>query len=177
MTPFPPTLPGQRLLLRRFTQADITPGYLGWLNDSLTMRYSNQRFLRHDTSSSLRYLESFNDSPNLFLCICDVTAGQVIGTMTAYISPHHGTADMGILVGEPLARGQGYGLDAWSTLMIWLLDQKGLRKVTAGMLACNIPMRTVARRSDMMPDGLRRRQEIVDGLPQDILYFARFKNA
>ena len=163
--------------MRRFTETDITDGYLSWLNDPLTMRYSNQRFLRHDISSSQRYLESFNGSPNLFLCICDRTAGQVIGTMTAYISPHHGTADMGILVGEPRVRGQGYGLDAWTALMTWLLDQQGLRKVTAGMLACNTAMRTVAHRSGMVPDGLRRQQEIVDSLPQDILYFARFRNA
>jgi len=100
----------------------------------------------------------------------------MIGTMTAYVSPPHGTADMGIMIGDEATQGCGYGFDAWRTLMTWLLDMQGLRKVTAGTLACNLQMLKLIRGSGMQPDGIRRQQEIIEGLPQDLVYFARFRD-
>jgi [ribosomal protein S5]-alanine N-acetyltransferase len=174
-----PVLPikGSKVMLRRFSVSDIGDDYLGWLNDSQLMRYSNQRFAHHDRQSSLRYLASFEGSPNFFLSIRDLVDDSLLGTMTAYIAPHHSTVDMGILIGAPAARGRGIGLDAWSTLMAWLLDKQGLRKVTAGTLACNTAMLKIIHSSGMEADGVRRHQELVGGSVQDILYFARFRDA
>lgn len=177
MTPAPATLrlEGAKVDLLTFTRVDITEDYVSWLNDPLTMRYSNQRFLRHDTASCERYLAGFAGSPNHFLTIRRRDTAQTIGTMTAYVSPHHGTADMGIMVGNRAAWGQGFGQDAWNTLLHWLLAQPGMRKVTAGTLACNAPMLRLADRSGMQLEARRREQELVDGHAEDILYFARFR--
>lgn len=163
---------GAKVLLRPFTRNDISGEYLGWLNDPVTMRYSNQRFRRHDSQSSLSYLSTFEGSPNLFLAI-DGANGRRFGTMTAYVSPEHGSADLGILIGDRSAWGQGYGLDAWQTLMLLLLRQ-GLRKVTGGTLDCNTGMLAIFTRSGMHFEGRRQRQEIVEGAEHDILYYARF---
>ena len=167
-------LPGRKVTLVPFTENDITDVYIGWLNDPLTMRFSNQRFLRHDRQSSKRYLATFEGSSNLFFLVRDKSTGQAVGTMTAYLSLAHGTADMGILIGERSAWGQGFGLDAWMTLMKHLLAQPPIRKITAGTLACNAPMLSLARKAAMVPDGERKEQEVVDGVPQDMLYFAKF---
>lgn len=164
---------GDKLQLRPFLPGDITTAYLSWLNDPFTMRWSNQRFTRHTTESCLRYLHSFDSSPNLFLSISSLT-GQALGTMTAYVAPHHRTADMGILIGERSVWGQGFGLDAWQTLLRWLLEQRGLRKVTAGTLSCNQAMLRLMNKSGMHLEGCRRQQELVDGMAHDICYFARF---
>ena len=43
-----------------------------------------------------------------------------IGTMTAYISVHHGTVDVGIMIGAKSVWGEGYGQDAWNTFVNWL---------------------------------------------------------
>lgn len=169
-----PDLLGERVRLTRFTEADITDDYIAWLNDPEATRFSNQRFSRHDRSSSARYLASFEGSPNLFLSVRRRDDDRAIGTMTAYISEHHRTADVGILIGEGSHRGGGYGQDAWNTLVDWLLGERGLRKVTAGTLALNQPMIRLAERSGMMLEGRRARQEIVDGQEVDVLYFARF---
>lgn len=167
---------GMKVVLRPFTRADITAEYLGWLNDPITMRFSNQRFRRHNAESSLRYLDGFTDSPNLFLAI-DALDGRRLGTMTAYVATHHGTADLGILVGERSVWGQGCGLDAWQVLMNTLLRDAGLRKVTGGTLDCNAAMLAIFRKSGMQLEGRRERQEIVDGGEHDILYYARFASA
>lgn len=167
---------GARVWLQPFAQADVTPTYLGWLNDPVTTRYSNQRFSCHTRESSLAYLRSFDGSPNLFFSVRRRGDDRALGTMTAYVTKHHGTADMGILIGERSAWGQGYGLDAWSSLLRWLFAERSLRKVTAGALDCNTPMLRVMEKSGMHAEGARRRQEIVEGEEHDILYFARFRD-
>lgn len=170
-------LSGHKVTLQQFCNSDITDAYIGWLNDPVVTRFSNQRFLHHDKQSCLRYLATFDNSSNLFFSVQDKFDGKAIGTMTAYVFPTHGTADMGILIGDRSAWGQGFGLDAWTTLMQHLLEQSNIRKITAGTLACNAPMLSLAAKSAMLPDGQRSRQELVDGVPQDILYFAKFANA
>jgi [ribosomal protein S5]-alanine N-acetyltransferase len=170
----PVRIESAKVRLQRFTAEDLTPQYLGWLNDAVTMRYSNQRFRRHTRESSLAYLQSFDGTPNLFLSIRRRSDGLALGTMTAYLAEPHGTADMGILIGERACWGQGYGLDAWQALLDWLLRDRGLRKVTAGTLECNAAMLRLMEKSGMHHEGSRRQQEIVEGVAYDILYFARF---
>jgi ribosomal-protein-alanine N-acetyltransferase len=165
---------GDRVKLAPFTEADITDEYVSWLNDPLVTRFSNQRFLTHDRGSCRRYLTSFEGTTNLFLSVRRQDGDRLIGTMTAYISPHHGTADLGILIGDRSVWGQGCGGDAWSTLSEFLLGRPGMRKLTAGTLETNEPMIRLARRCGMQLEARRRGQELVDGNPVDILYFARF---
>ena len=142
----------------------------------MVTRLSNQRFVVHSRQSCLRYLASFEETPNRFLSARRLADDAPIGTMTAYFSPHHGTVDVGILIGERSVWGEGYGQDAWDTLMTWLLAQPGLRKVTAGTLAVNKGMIRLAERSGMTLEGRRLRQEGVEGEEVDILYFGRFRD-
>lgn len=165
---------GEKVRLTRFTQADLTDDYIAWLNDPIVTRFSNQRFVRHDRESCERYLASFESSGNLFVSIQRRDNDRPIGTMTAYLAPQHGTADVGILIGDRSAWGCGLGQDAWNTLTAWLARQPGMRKITAGTLACNTPMIRVAERAGMELEARRRAQELVDGESVDVLYFARF---
>jgi ribosomal-protein-alanine N-acetyltransferase len=167
-------LVGAKVKLARFTEEDITDDYIGWLNDPVVTRFSNQRFLCHDRESCRRYLASFAGTANLFVSIRRLDHDRPIGTMTAYVSPHHGTADIGILIGDRSVWGQRYGQDAWDTLLRFLARLPGMRKLSCGTLACNEPMVRLAERSGMELEGCRRAQELVDGEPVDVLYFARF---
>lgn len=163
-------LRGHAVELRPFLETNITPAYLGWLRDPQLMKFSNQRFRQHDEASCLAYLASFKDSDNLFMAI--YRDAQFIGTMTAYQSSHHQTADMGLLIGAS-CQGLGLGKDAWITLMDHLL-LTGCRKVTGGAVRCNTAMVRIMESSGMQADGIRKAQELVDGSAQDILHFARF---
>lgn len=157
-----------------FQESDITEDYLRWLNDAEVTRFSNQRFRHHDRVSCERYLASFQESDNLFLSVRRCDDGCAIGTMTVYCSPHHGTADVGILIGERTIWGKGFGQDAWSTVMRWLSSHKMVRKVTAGTLACNSGMIRLMERSGMTLEAVRKHQEIVAGEAVDLLYYAKF---
>ncbi len=165
-----PDLTGSKVSLRAFTEDNLTDTYLGWLRDPQLMRFSNQRFRSHSMDSCRAYFESFAGSGNLFIAIYHEDA--FIGTMTAYRSQVHGTADIGLLIGAGV-QGKGLGRDAWATLMDHLLAI-GTRKVTGGTLRCNAAMVRIMQSCGMQADGVRIGQELVDGVPQDILYFARF---
>lgn len=174
MSTIGPVLRGHRLTLRPFGEADITGQYLDWLNDPLVTRYSNQRFRRHTIESAADYLHAFTDSGNLFLSVRRTVGDEAVGTMTAYFARHHGTVDVGILIGERLAWGQGIGQEAWDAFTGWLLSEGGVRKLTAGCVACNRGMVRIMERSGMVQEATRRAHEIIDGEPQDVLYYARF---
>lgn len=167
---------GEKVELLPFTEADITAAYLAWLNDPRVTHFSNQRFRTHDETSSKAYLARFSDTDNLFLSIRTREGRRSIGTMTAYISRHHKTADVGLLVGDPNSWGKGYGQDAWDTLGDWLLDQAGVRKLTAGAVATNVAMVRIMERFGMKHEATRFAQELIDGAPHDLVYYATFSD-
>ena len=170
-------LRGVKVLLEPFQEADVGDAYIGWLNDPVALRFSNQRFIKHDSASCLRYLASFAGTDNLFLRVQRQEDSRPIGTLTAYRSMVHGTADIGMLIGDTAVWHQGYGQDAWDTACAWLLNQASTRKLTAGTVACNRGMVKLMERSGMHLEAVRKAQEIVDGRPEDILYYAKFSGA
>lgn len=167
---------GCLVVLRPFLAADVTPEYVSWLNDSQVVRFSNQRFRQHSLSSCLDYVSSFHGAPNRFLKILRQEDGRTVGTMTAYAAVHHGTVDMGIMLGCRSSWGQGIGQDAWNTLLRWLLSAGGVRKVTGGAMRANQAMVRIMERSGMTLEAVRPGQELLDGVPQDLVYFGKFRD-
>ena len=157
-----------------FGADDITDDYIGWLNDPQVVRFSNQRFHRHSPETCQKYLSSFMGTNHWFLKIVDGQDGLTIGTMTAYVSAHHRTVDMGILIGRRQVWGQGLGQDSWNTLMSWFLENKDVRKVTGGTMKANTAMVRIMEKSGMTLEAVRGGQELLEGKPQDLLYYAKF---
>jgi ribosomal-protein-alanine N-acetyltransferase len=167
-------LSGNKIVLKPFLVADINDAYIGWLNDQNVVKFSNQRFFLHNLESCLRYQASFEGTDNLFMAIRRLSDNGLIGTLTAYVARHHGTVDVGIMIGDYSVWGMGYGLDAWVTMTNWLLGRKDIRKLTAGTLACNLGMIKLMERSGMALEATRKAQEIIEGSPVDMLYYAKF---
>ena len=167
-------LEGALVRIERFEERDLSERYLGWLNDPETMRFSNQRFRDHDLASCRHYFDTFADSENDFLSVRRRGGGDAIGTMTVYHNQHHGTADVGIMIGDRSCWGRGFGQDAWDTVLSWLLGPRGTRKVTAGTVASNRGMVRLMERSGMTLEGVRRGQELIDGTPEDIVLYGKF---
>lgn len=163
-----------RLGLRPFEAADINATYLGWLNDPEVTRFSNQRFRRHSAESCAAYLANFAGSSNSFLLIEQLVDQRPIGTATVYRNNRHGTADIGLMVGERHCWGQGYGREAWQAVLEALLAEAGMRKVTGGTARPNRAMVRIMEQSGMELEAVRARQELIEGQPVDILYYARF---
>ncbi len=154
---------GRNVYLRPFQKTDITSEYISWLNNPDVVKYSNQRFITHTESSCRAYLESFQNTPNLFLSVRAQADDLAIGTMTAYVAPQHGTVDIGIMIGRKSVWGQGVGQDAWDTLVNWFIERRRIRKVTAGALSSNKAMIRIMERSGMQCEAIRPKQELLDG--------------
>jgi ribosomal-protein-alanine N-acetyltransferase len=163
-----------RLRLRSFQPEDITEAYLGWLNDPEVTRFSNQRFRQHTAESGAAYLASFAGTANSFLLIEQRSDGRPIGTITVYRNPQHGTADIGLMVGDRQCWGQGYGREAWQAVLEALLGEPGIRKVTGGTARPNQAMVRIMEQSGMELEAVRACQELIEGQPVDLLYYARF---
>ena len=171
---FPDKVETDRLAISRFQAGDITDCYLKWLNDKEKMKFSNQRFYTHSRGSCLDYLASFDQINKLFLAIklkSNGTETELLGTSTVYFSPEHNTADVGLLIG---LNGQGFGSEAWNAIISELLEQ-GIRKITAGCVEHNYAMRAIATKAGMQIDCVKSDQEILDGVPTDIIYYALFR--
>ena len=163
-----------RLQLRPFVISDINPSYVGWLNDLEVTRFSNQRFQLHTAESSAAYLESFTETSNSFLLIEQLTSLIPIGTASVYRNCFHGTADIGLMIGDKHCWGQGYGSEAWQAIMQALLAEPGIRKITGGTARPNKAMVRIMEQSGMKLEAVRFRHELIDGYPVDLLYYARF---
>lgn len=94
--------------------------------------------------------------------------------MTIYRAINHGTADIGLLLGNRTYWRQGLGLEAWSAVLQALLQKPGLRKVTGGTARTNIGMIRIMEKSGMCLEAVKQRQELIDEQEIDLLYYARF---
>jgi len=165
---------GRVVRVRRFRREDVTGQYVAWLNDADVVRFSNQRFVTHSLESCNRYFASFSGGDNLFLSIRDAADDRAVGTMTVYRSLPHQTADIGIMIGDRTTRGKGYGTEAWRLVVEWLAGSGELRKITAGTMQCNLGMIHLMERAGMTLEAVRKEQELLEGMPMDLVYYARF---
>lgn len=168
-------LTAERLELRPFNDVFLTERYVGWLNDSQTVRYSEQRHRCHTLDTCRTYARSLTNSPNYFWAIVarDPSLGH-IGNITATVDVPNCVADLAILVGASEARGHGYGFEAWQRACRFLLEDAGLRKVAAGTMEINEPMLKIMHASGMIEEGRRRGQFLVDGKAIDAVLMALF---
>lgn len=170
-----PEITSDRLNIVTFSDKYITSRYVGWLNDPMVTRFSDQRFRTHSSESCLDYFRSFDGTPNYFWAIMEKDSGLGhIGNVNAYVDTIHQTADIGILIGEPAARGSGYGLEAWQAVCHYLFSTKAIRKITAGTLSVNLPMLSLMKNAGMLKDGCRTRQCLFEGQEVDIVHYALF---
>ena len=164
----------ERIRLVPFCEEFLSGDYVAWLNDKELMRYSEQRHREHTLASCRAYLESFRGTPNYFWAVVRREDGAHIGNLNVYVDVNNSTADMGLLIGRADAAGRGYGLEAWTVAMGFLIDELGLRKVTGGAMSDNKAMVKIMRRSGMEPDGVRKRQFLRRGGEVDAEYWCLF---
>ncbi|WNJ99130.1 GNAT family N-acetyltransferase [Thalassospiraceae bacterium LMO-JJ14] len=171
----PATLSTDRLTLRPFeTAKHLTPAYVAWLNDAEVVRYSEQRHHTQTLESCRSFVESFTAGPGHLWAIEQASDGQHIGNIHADIDTANALADVAILIGARSVWGQGYGLEAWNAVLNWLFDKAAVRKVVAGCMQSNAPMLRIMEQSGMAADGTRKAHYLLDGQPEDVIFYARF---
>jgi len=163
MREFKPILIGD-LYVSCFRRDFLTDRYVGWLNDPQVVRFSEQRHLQHSLESCEHYFEAMDHSQGLFLSL-EVKGSEMghIGNISVVIDDNNSSADLSIMIGEKCAWGKGYASKAWITVMMYLLNDAGIRRVTAGTMDVNEPMIRLMRRSQMEIDCIRPRHFLWEG--------------
>lgn len=135
-----------RLLLRPVTIFEWEmKEMIGWLNNPLVVRFSEQRHKTHTMQSQMNYIMSFVGD-DILLCIIHERA--MIGTISARIDGPNKVANVGIMIGDHAKWGNGFGFEAWKGLCDRLLESD-VRKIEAGCMACNRGMMSICSRYGM----------------------------
>ena len=90
----------------------------------------------------------------MFLALLRLEHGALIGTSTVYVNPIHGTADLGILMGDRPA-GTGNGAEA-AQGVLEVCSTAGFRTETAGIPASNRAMIRIILAPGMKLEGYRQ---------------------
>lgn len=170
-------LRGPHYHLIPLTEADVSPHYVEWVNDPEVNRHLEVRF-RHQTEDTVRaYVRSFYEETEKYIWGIRVAQDRlIIGTTTLYdINRHHGTAEIGLMIGEKRFWGTGASLEAMALVIEHAFADLSLRRVTGGSYATNYAIGFVYKRLGFTPEGVMRKAYMltpgvyVDGLRWGLL--------
>lgn len=166
----------KRLTLDKFSEKYLTQSYVDWLNNQAVVRFSELRHRKHSLEECHAYLKSFENTPHLYWAILVKEKQVHIGNITAHIDRYNSVADIGILIGNTTAWGQGYGLEAWQAVCEYLFKVVKIRKITAGTLSSNISMLKIMQKAGMKEDGRRHMHYIAENQIVDVCHYCLFND-
>ncbi len=168
---------GSRVALRLLTEEDATEEYLGWMRDPEVTQYLESRFGEHSIDSLRDFIASnAGRDDTLLVAIVDRDSGRHVGNVkVGPLSPHHGTADLGLMIGDRSVWGKGYGTEAIELATRLAFERLGARKLTAGCYSGNTGSAGAFRRAGWIEEGSRPAQYLDDqGNVHDQLMFGTF---
>jgi len=168
---------GEYLSLRNVTPEDASEVYTNWMNDPDVNRYTESRFARHTQESIRQYIEAIiSAETNLFLAIIAREGDLHIGNIKlSDIDHNHGTAEVGIIIGDKSCWGRGYGSETIDLLAGYAFTTLGLRKLTAGIYVTNTGSIRAFEKAGFGLEGMMKEQYISDGKAIDAVRLGRLR--
>ncbi len=135
-----PILTGDRIYLRPVQEADATDTYVKWLNDPETTRYLESGRMQETVDSIKAYIRRYHARENaLFLAIILKEGALHIGNIKLEpINWVHKEALLGIMIGDPRARGKGIGMETIRLVLNYAFDVLELHRVGLGVTSDNL---------------------------------------
>lgn len=160
-----------RLFLRDLQLDDVGEDYVSWLNDPEVNQYLESRWARHTLEDVRSYVSEHASSPDeAFLAICTKPSGKHIGNIKiGPIDRSHGTADIGLMIGDKTAWGFGYATEAISLATHFAFEELGLRRLTAGAYRENAGSTRAFERCGYRIEGLLREHRISGDRATDVV--------
>jgi RimJ/RimL family protein N-acetyltransferase len=139
---------GKKVLLVRFTKKHLdNPSYFHWLKDDTVTKYIGRPELNKNltTKTLRRYFSEISKSKNCkFYAIHEKKTKIFIGTakikFLRIAERNDKVADVGLMIGEKMYWGKGFGVDTLQTLSQFAFKSLNARKLTGGVMAPNIGM-------------------------------------
>jgi [ribosomal protein S5]-alanine N-acetyltransferase len=154
---------------------DVTDVYVGWLNDGEVNQYLESRFMRHTVETTRAFVaDQLASSDTLFLGIRMRPSGRHVGNIKiGPINALHRTAEIGILIGDKTAWGRGVATATIGAVARIAERSLSLRKITAGCYASNIGSKRAFEKAGFAVEGVRPRQLLLNGAPEDMIVMGR----
>jgi RimJ/RimL family protein N-acetyltransferase len=154
-----PMLRGRLVYLRPAERSDI-PTFVRWLSDE---RATRNLALRSPIGQAMeeRWFEDLLDHHGrdrwLFV-ICRLLDGRAVGSLDLHeVDLTNGGSGLGIVIGDPADRSQGYGGDAIDALLDFAFDELRLERVWLDVYAANPDARRLYERLGFVHEATFRR--------------------
>lgn len=161
-----------RLTLVSLDVGDVTEAYRGWMSDPEVTQYLETRFSSPSLESLEAYVAHIRSSTDSYLFgIFDRSTRQHFGNIKlGPVSPVHGTASIGLVLGERAAWGNGFATESIAALSEWAFEQLGLDKLTAGSYRRNFGSVRAFEKCGFAIEGIERSQvRLADGGRDDVV--------
>ncbi len=164
---------GSRLELRGLIPEDVGDFYLNWMNDSEVVRFTEARHKKYTLDDLQAYVKAHNESGRDYLFgIFEINTGRYIGNIkVGPVDPNHGTASVGLIIGEKKCWGRGYGTEVIHLIAEFAFKQLGLAKLTAGVVAGNVASQRAFEKNGFRIEGVRHKQNLFEGERRDEILF------
>lgn len=162
-----------QVTLRPVTEADVTPAYVGWLNDPEVSRYLETRFSVQTLDTVADYVrQTLANKNETFFAICFGPDRRHIGNIKVGPIKHpHAVADVSLFIGDRMAWGRGVAGVAIALISRYAIRDLKLRKLSAGVYAPNVGSAKAFLRVGYKQESLKRKHLLLDGKPVDLLEF------
>lgn len=154
------------VILREPMSTDV-PNY-HWLNDPDVTRFMDKGYGPHCYDDQIEYLDKMRSSATDILWAIQV-GGDHIGNVGLHkINRQHRSAEIGILIGDRNARGNGYGKQAWRLACRHGFSVLGLNRIYCWIMVGNIASQKCAEACGfgcvgMVPQMFFKRGGWIDG--------------
>jgi RimJ/RimL family protein N-acetyltransferase len=130
-------LTGERVYLRPIEKEDM-PMLCAWMNDPEIRALIGEATPMNQTAADQYFERIQNDANRVWFVVVEKETGQVIGeTGLLRIFYPWRTADLTIILGEPSARGKGYGRETILLLMDYAFGALALHRLSIGVVGFN----------------------------------------
>jgi RimJ/RimL family protein N-acetyltransferase len=165
---------GRLTRLRAIEPAELET-WRGWINRPDVME-GMDRAVQPSAVEHRRYVEDALAAERaVFLGIETLRAPRLVGVVWLWdLDPRHRRAEVRIVVGDPDARGKGYGADALEALAAHAFGALGLRKLYAYVHSGNAASQRAFERAGYTVEATLEREAFRGGRETDVHRLRRF---
>lgn len=163
---------GEKVALGPYDKG-IVETYHRWMNDFDTLRLGGLPIKPRTLEQQIAAFERWDreDEGSVWFLMHEVSTWRPIGWAGLQeIDPHHRSAEFGITIAEPDARGKGYGTEAAQLVLDYAFTARGLHCVYLTTAAYNIAGQRAYKKAGFREAGRVRECEFMGGKLWDMIY-------
>ena len=152
---------------------DLVPTYLRWFNDYGTMRTLGIMPVPLTLEQEEKWYESAisRGDTDIAFTIYEKASERPIGNVDFHsVDYRNRTAEFGIAIGEPDARGKGYGTEATQLMLDYAFTALGLHNVMLLVFAYNLAGIRAYSKAGFKEFGRRRESHFMGGKYWDVIH-------